>query len=92
MRELDRKPKGYQLFVGAVVGFVLAFPTFQLAKACAFVMGVIVLGLAIMNKFILEIPLPTPNLHLNRFKSIVLENAIFFTGFTSGYLIGIKFA
>lgn len=93
MKELSKKPKSYQLFVGAVVGFVVAFPTIQLVKAFAFVLGVIVLGLSIMNKFVLDIPVTvsTPNLHLDRFKSIVMENAIFFTGFTSGYLMGVKF-
>lgn len=92
MRELNKKPKSYQLFVGAVVGFVVAFPTVHLVKAFAFVLGVIVLGLSIMNKFVLEIPVQTPNLHIDRFKSVVMENAIFFTGFLSGYLIGMRFA
>lgn len=92
MKELSKKPKSYQLMVGACIGFVVAFPTIQLVKALAFVLGVVVLVLSIMNKFVLEIPVRTPNLHLDRLKAVFLENAVFFTGVFSGYLIGMRFA
>lgn len=91
LKELNNKPKSYQLIVSAIVGFVLAFPTIHLVKAFAFVTGVVVLGLSMMNKFVLDIPVQTPNLHLDRIKALVLENAVFCTGLTSGYLIGMKF-
>lgn len=92
MKELNKKPKSYQLMVGATIGFVVAFPTIQLVKALAFVLGVVLIVLSIMNKFVLEIPVPTPNLPLNRLKSIFMENTVFFTGVFSGYLIGMRFA
>lgn len=93
--ELDRKPRSFQASLGAIVGFAIAFPTIQLVKNIAFTLGVIVLGLSSMNKFVLDVsilPVPGSNIYFDHFKAVVVEYAIFCTGFVAGYLIGMKFA
>lgn len=90
MRELKEKPNRYQLAVGAVIGFVGALLTLRLVKTLALVLGVIVLGLAFLTKFSIEIYTERSwEFSFTMLRPFILENTVFATGAVGGYLIGV---